>query len=83
MEAETLPPEAYTSGVFYGREVEQIFMREWNFIGRADDKIKDRQTGEVLDFGGVSQAFQAAAAQQAAAGAALADTAFLPPRKRR
>ena len=36
MEAETLPPAAYTSPEFYRREVERIFMREWNFIGRAD-----------------------------------------------
>jgi phenylpropionate dioxygenase-like ring-hydroxylating dioxygenase large terminal subunit len=36
MEAETLPPVAYTSEAFYAREVERIFMKEWNFIGRAD-----------------------------------------------
>jgi phenylpropionate dioxygenase-like ring-hydroxylating dioxygenase large terminal subunit len=36
MEAETLPPAAYTSDAFYAREVERVFMREWNFMGRAD-----------------------------------------------
>jgi choline monooxygenase len=36
MKAETLPPVAYTSAEFYEREVERIFMKEWNFIGRAD-----------------------------------------------
>ena len=36
MDAETLPPLAYTSEEFYAREVESIFMKEWNYIGRAD-----------------------------------------------
>ena len=36
LEAETLPPWAYTSQAFYEREVETIFMKVWNFIGRAD-----------------------------------------------
>ena len=36
MEAETLPPAAYASREFYAREVERIFMREWNFVGRAE-----------------------------------------------
>jgi choline monooxygenase len=36
MQAETLPPAAYTSDEFYAREVERIFMGEWNFMGRAD-----------------------------------------------
>jgi choline monooxygenase len=36
LRAETLPPEAYTSEAFYRREVERIFLREWNFMGRAD-----------------------------------------------
>ena len=35
-EASTLPPDAYTSGAFYRREVERIFMKQWNFMGRAD-----------------------------------------------
>lgn len=36
LEAETLPPECYTSEAFYQREVETIFMKVWNFIGRVD-----------------------------------------------
>jgi choline monooxygenase len=36
MRAETLPPWAYTSEEFYRREVERIFLKEWNFLGRVD-----------------------------------------------
>jgi phenylpropionate dioxygenase-like ring-hydroxylating dioxygenase large terminal subunit len=36
LEAETLVPETYTSPDFYRREVERIFLRHWNFMGRAD-----------------------------------------------
>jgi phenylpropionate dioxygenase-like ring-hydroxylating dioxygenase large terminal subunit len=36
LEAETLPPAAYTSEEFYRREVDRIFLREWNFMGRSD-----------------------------------------------
>ncbi len=36
MQAETLPPVAYTSREFYEREVERIFLREWIFVGRVD-----------------------------------------------
>ncbi|MDA0219759.1 MAG: aromatic ring-hydroxylating dioxygenase subunit alpha [Proteobacteria bacterium] len=36
LEAETLPPECYTDEAFYKREVETIFLKAWNFIGRAD-----------------------------------------------
>ena len=36
LEAETLPPWCYTSQAFYEREVEQIFMQHWVFIGRSD-----------------------------------------------
>ena len=35
-EAETLPPGCYTSGAFYRREIERIFLRKWNLVGRAD-----------------------------------------------
>jgi phenylpropionate dioxygenase-like ring-hydroxylating dioxygenase large terminal subunit len=34
--AETLPPECYTAEEFYRREVEQIFMKVWNLVGRLD-----------------------------------------------
>ena len=40
LEAETLPPEAYTAEAFYRREVERIFMKEWNFMGRADHLVE-------------------------------------------
>ena len=34
--AESLPPWCYTSEAFLRREIETIFMKEWNFLGRAD-----------------------------------------------
>jgi phenylpropionate dioxygenase-like ring-hydroxylating dioxygenase large terminal subunit len=37
LEAETLPPWCYTSPEFYQREVERIFRKTWNFIGREDE----------------------------------------------
>jgi phenylpropionate dioxygenase-like ring-hydroxylating dioxygenase large terminal subunit len=37
LEAETLPPWCYTSPAFYEREVNQIFKKVWNFIGREDE----------------------------------------------
>jgi choline monooxygenase len=36
LDAETLPPQCYTSPDFYKREVEQIFMKVWNVVGRVD-----------------------------------------------
>jgi phenylpropionate dioxygenase-like ring-hydroxylating dioxygenase large terminal subunit len=36
LEAETLPPACYTSEEFFRREVDTIFMKVWNFIGRVD-----------------------------------------------
>jgi phenylpropionate dioxygenase-like ring-hydroxylating dioxygenase large terminal subunit len=35
-EAETLPPWCYHADSFYRAEVERIFSRVWNFLGRAD-----------------------------------------------
>ena len=35
-EAETLPPWCYTSEVYYRAEVEHMFKRVWNLLGRAD-----------------------------------------------
>ena len=35
-EAETLPADCYTSEAFFRREVAEIFMKEWNFVGRAE-----------------------------------------------
>jgi phenylpropionate dioxygenase-like ring-hydroxylating dioxygenase large terminal subunit len=40
-QAETLPPAAYTSPEFFRREVERIFLREWLYVGRAD-QVKER-----------------------------------------
>lgn len=37
LEAETLPPWCYTSQEFYDREVERVFRKSWNFLGRADE----------------------------------------------
>ncbi|MCD9194588.1 aromatic ring-hydroxylating oxygenase subunit alpha [Streptomyces albireticuli] len=34
---ETLPPEAYTSPEWYGREIERIFRKEWLCVARADE----------------------------------------------
>ncbi len=39
-DASHLPPECYTSEEFYRREINFIFMRYWNFIGRADRLLK-------------------------------------------
>jgi len=51
-EAETLPAWAYTSPEFYEREVERIFMRVWNFIGRAEH-IPNPGDYFTLEFAGV------------------------------
>ena len=39
-EASHLPAWCYTSEAFYRAEVERIFMRTWNFLGRADQLEK-------------------------------------------
>jgi len=36
VEASTLPSWCYTNPSFYQREVEQIFLKHWNFAGRVD-----------------------------------------------
>src|SRR6185437_12074670 len=36
LEAQTMPVDCYTSPEFYQREIEQIFMKCWNCIGRED-----------------------------------------------
>ncbi|TMQ24595.1 MAG: aromatic ring-hydroxylating dioxygenase subunit alpha [Candidatus Rokuibacteriota bacterium] len=51
-EAETLPAWAYTSPEFYEREAERIFMRVWNFIGRAEH-IPNPGDYFTLEFAGV------------------------------
>ena len=52
LEAETLPPECYTSDAFYRREVETIFLKVWNFIGRAD-RIPNSGDYFAIEFAGV------------------------------
>jgi phenylpropionate dioxygenase-like ring-hydroxylating dioxygenase large terminal subunit len=37
LQAETLPSWCYTSETFYQREVERMFRRNWNFVGREDE----------------------------------------------
>src|SRR5436190_12833121 len=37
LQAETLPSWCYTSEAFYQREIERMFKRAWNFIGREDE----------------------------------------------
>lgn len=51
-ECETLPPFCYTSQTFFRREVERIFMKAWNFIGRAD-RIPNSGDYFAFDFVGV------------------------------
>lgn len=36
LEAESLPPWCYTDPAFHRLEIERIFMKVWNFVGRAD-----------------------------------------------
>lgn len=36
MEAQTLPPWCYTSREFYDREMERIFRKTWNMVGREE-----------------------------------------------
>lgn len=52
LEAETLQPECYTSEEFFKREVDTIFMRVWNFIGRVD-YIPNAGDYYTVDFVGV------------------------------
>ncbi|MBJ3776438.1 aromatic ring-hydroxylating oxygenase subunit alpha [Acuticoccus mangrovi] len=37
LQAETLPPWCYTSDSFFESEVDTIFRRMWNFVGRVDE----------------------------------------------
>jgi phenylpropionate dioxygenase-like ring-hydroxylating dioxygenase large terminal subunit len=50
--AETLPPACYTSEAFFRREVECIFKKAWNFIGRSE-RIPNPGDYFTLDFVGV------------------------------
>ncbi|MBL8672716.1 MAG: aromatic ring-hydroxylating dioxygenase subunit alpha [Alphaproteobacteria bacterium] len=52
LDAETLPPWCYTSEAFYRREVERIFRKIWNFIGRSD-RVPEPGDFFTLEFAGV------------------------------
>ncbi len=52
-EASTLPSWCYTTEAFYQREVEQIFLKQWNFACRLDE-IPEPGDYMVLDFCGES-----------------------------
>ncbi len=51
-QANHLPPWCYTSDAFYEREVRRIFMKEWNFMGRADH-LGAPGDYTALDFAGI------------------------------
>ena len=53
VEASTLPPWCYTNPDFYQREVEQIFLKHWNFAGRVD-QLPNTGDFMTLDFFGES-----------------------------
>jgi len=47
-----MPPWCYTSAAFYQREVERIFTKVWNFIGR-EDRIPNSGDYFTLEFVGI------------------------------
>lgn len=53
LEAKSLPTWCYTSDEFYQREVERVFMRNWNFVGR-EDEIPEAGDYVVFDICGES-----------------------------
>lgn len=56
LESETLPTWCYTSQEFYDREIERIFKRCWNFVGRVDE-IPNPGDYRVFDLFGESIIF--------------------------
>lgn len=52
-EAQCLPPWCYTSPEFYQREVDTIFLRSWNLVGR-EDELPNVGDYSVFDFVGQS-----------------------------
>jgi choline monooxygenase len=52
LDAETLPPWCYTSDAFYKREVETIFTKVWNFLGRTD-QVPNPGDYYSLEFAGI------------------------------
>lgn len=49
LEAATLPPECYTDDAFFEREIERIFMRNWQFVGRVEQVA---QAGQFFCYEG-------------------------------
>ena len=45
LEASTLPPEAYSSELWYKREMERVFVPSWTILGRVDEM---REPGSYL-----------------------------------
>jgi len=52
LEAKTLPPDCYTSESFFKREVETIFLKVWNFIGR-EDRVPNPGDYDAFEFVGI------------------------------
>ena len=52
LDAETLPPACYTSPAFYRAELRSIFMKVWNFVGRAD-RIPEAGDYFTIEFAGI------------------------------
>jgi len=52
LEAETMPPWTYTSEEFYRREVDRIFMKAWNFLGRVE-QVRNPGDYFAVNFAGV------------------------------
>ena len=49
LQASTLPSECYTDAGFYRREIEQIFRRHWQFVGRVEQLVEN---GDYLCYEG-------------------------------
>ncbi len=49
LEAATLPPECYTDDAFFEREIERIFLRNWQFVGREEQVA---QVGQFFCYEG-------------------------------
>ena len=52
LEAQTLPPWCYSSEAFYRAEVERVFMRSWNAVGRVEN-LPETGDYRVLELVGV------------------------------
>lgn len=50
LEARTLPPECYTDPEFFEREIERIFLQNWQFVGREEQVA---QAGQYFCYEGL------------------------------